>query len=44
MDIEMPIMDGIQTCKKIVEIDKNLKVVACSAYRVNDNILDDYRS
>jgi len=37
LDIEMPVMDGIETAKKIRDCDPNLKIIACSAYRV-DNI------
>lgn len=31
MDITMPRMDGIQALSKIMEIDKNAKVIMCSA-------------
>jgi two-component system, chemotaxis family, chemotaxis protein CheY len=31
MDITMPRMDGIQSLSKIMEVDKNAKVIMCSA-------------
>jgi two-component system, chemotaxis family, chemotaxis protein CheY len=31
MDITMPRMDGIQALSKIMELDKNAKVIMCSA-------------
>ena len=31
MDISMPKMDGVSALKKIMEIDKNAKVIICSA-------------
>ena len=32
LDIKMPEMDGIETLRKIKEIDKELPVVLCTAY------------
>ena len=32
LDIRMDVMDGIETLKKIMEIDKNIKVILNSAY------------
>lgn len=32
LDIKMPDMDGIETLRRIKEIDKNIPVVLCTAY------------
>ncbi|RPJ08419.1 MAG: response regulator [Deltaproteobacteria bacterium] len=32
LDIKMPVMDGMETLKKIREIDRHLPIVLCSAY------------
>ncbi|MBE9536391.1 MAG: response regulator [Proteobacteria bacterium] len=32
LDIKMPEMDGIETLKKIKEIDKGMPVILCTAY------------
>lgn len=29
----MPVMNGIDTAKKLLEFDPSLKIVACSGYR-----------
>ena len=32
MDITMPVMDGLQSLKKIIELDKNAKVIMVTAW------------
>jgi CheY-like chemotaxis protein len=32
LDIKMPVMDGIETLKRIREIERRLPVILCSAY------------
>jgi CheY-like chemotaxis protein len=32
LDIKMPLMDGIETLKRIRETERNLPVILCSAY------------
>lgn len=33
-------MDGIETARKIRDCDPNLKIIACSAYRVDKMQID----
>ncbi|ACL69516.1 response regulator receiver protein [Halothermothrix orenii H 168] len=40
MDITMPEMDGIDAVKKIIEIDKDAKIVMCSAMGQQAMVLD----
>ena len=42
MDLKMPVMDGIETLKKVREFDKDLPVVMISAY-VNDQKFQEAR-
>jgi PAS domain S-box-containing protein len=36
MDIKMPVMDGVEATQKIKEIRKDVPIVACSAYGLNN--------
>jgi two-component system NtrC family response regulator len=40
MDLNMPVMDGVQTLKKIREFDKDLPVVMISAYVDDKRIIE----
>jgi Response regulator receiver domain. len=40
MDITMPVMDGLEALKKIMEIDKNAKVVMVTAAGQKTKIVD----
>lgn len=40
MDITMPIMDGLQALKKIIEIDKNAKVIMVTAAGQKTKMVD----
>lgn len=40
MDITMPEMDGIQALKEIVKIDKEAKVIMCSAMGQQASVVD----
>ncbi|QST03043.1 response regulator (plasmid) [Pontibacillus sp. ALD_SL1] len=39
MDITMPEMDGITALKKIMEFDRNAKVVMCTALNMQDKVV-----
>ncbi len=40
MDITMPEMDGIEAVKKILEINKNAKIIMCSAMGQQAMVID----
>ncbi len=40
MDISMPEMDGLSAVKKIMEIDRNAKIIICSALMQRDIVLE----
>jgi CheY-like chemotaxis protein len=35
MDIKMPVMDGLEACKKVKEINSNIPIIAITAYGYN---------
>jgi len=44
LDITMPIKDGIEALKEIIEYDKNAKVVMCSAMGQKSIVIDAIKS
>ena len=40
MDITMPVMDGLQSLKKIIELDKNAKVIMVTAAGQKTKMVD----
>lgn len=40
MDITMPVMDGLEALKKLKEMDKDVKVVMCSAMGQETMVVD----
>jgi two-component system chemotaxis response regulator CheY len=40
MDITMPVMDGLEALRKLKEMDKNIKVVMCSAMGQETMVVD----
>ncbi|HHW46748.1 MAG TPA: response regulator [Clostridiales bacterium] len=40
MDITMPIMNGLESLKKLKEIDKDVKVIMCSAMGQENMVLE----
>ncbi|CAD8061250.1 unnamed protein product [Paramecium sonneborni] len=43
LDIEMPIMDGLQTAKKLLDFDPSLKIIACTGNRQTNAQLETYK-
>ncbi|CAD8053299.1 unnamed protein product [Paramecium sonneborni] len=43
LDIEMPIMDGLQTAKKLLDFDQSLKIIACTGNRQTKAQLETYQ-
>ena len=44
MDISMPIMDGIEAVKRIIEIDKNANIIICSLQGQKCNVMEAIKS
>ncbi|CAD8137185.1 unnamed protein product [Paramecium octaurelia] len=43
LDIEMPVMDGMETANRLLDIDKSLKIVACTGNRQTPEQLEVYK-